>query len=109
MGRDIYYFQKPFEIPKGSVVQVVARFDNTSENPRNPNHPPKLVKWGEATTDEMCIGFIAVTKKGQDLTRPGEKDDLRDILVNQRKEEFERLEKRPADAKDLGLTRKPKQ
>ena len=28
----------------------------------------------------MCIGFIAVTKKGQDLTRPGEKDDLRQII-----------------------------
>ena len=31
----------------------------------------------------MCIGFIAVTKKGQDLTRPGEKDDLRQILDKQ--------------------------
>ena len=42
--------------------------------------PPKEVKWGEATTDEMCIGFIGVTKKGQDLTRPGEKDDYMDIF-----------------------------
>ena len=28
----------------------------------------------------MCIGFITVIKKGQDLTRPGEKDDLLDII-----------------------------
>ena len=34
---------------------LVAHFDNTDANPRNPNHPPKFVKWGEGTTDEMCI------------------------------------------------------
>ena len=44
---------------------------------------PEEVRWGEATTDEMCIGFIGVTKKGQDLTRPGEKDDLMDIVKAQ--------------------------
>ena len=74
--QNTYYFEKPIDLPKGSVVKVVAHFDNSADNPRNPNKPPKDVKWGEATTDEMCIGFIAVTKKGQDLTRPGEKDDL---------------------------------
>ncbi|MHB1561778.1 MAG: hypothetical protein ACYC61_30380, partial [Isosphaeraceae bacterium] len=54
----------------------------------------------EATTDEMCIGFIAVTKKGQDLTRPGEKDDLLEIFAEERaqlkkamKEAHERDEK----------------
>ena len=41
------------------------------------------MKWGEATTDEMCIGFVGVTKKGQDLTRPGEKDDLHEIFEKQ--------------------------
>jgi hypothetical protein len=44
---------------------------------------PDEVQWGEATTDEMCIGFIGVTKKGQDLTHPGEKDDLMDIYKAQ--------------------------
>ncbi|MBV8266434.1 MAG: hypothetical protein JO252_08930, partial [Planctomycetaceae bacterium] len=43
-------------------------------------------KWGEATTDEMCIGFIAIVQKGQDLTQPGQKDDLREILNRQREE-----------------------
>ena len=50
--------------------------DNTAGNPRNPNKPPKVVQWGEATTDEMCIGFIMLAEKDQDLTREGEKDDL---------------------------------
>ena len=81
--QNTYYYEKPIDLPKGSVVKVVAHFDNSASNPRNPNHPPRLVKFGEATTDEMCIGFIAVTKKGQDLTRPGEKDDLRGLFEKQ--------------------------
>ena len=31
----------------------------------------------------MCVGYIGVVKKGQDLTRPGEKDDLFEILAKQ--------------------------
>jgi hypothetical protein len=88
-----YFFQKPIDLPKGSVLNVVAHYDNTDANPRNPNKPPKLVKWGEATTDEMCVGFIAVTKKGQDLTRPGEKDDLMEIFGKQMEEYRKQREK----------------
>ena len=53
------------------------------------------MKWGEATTDEMCIGFIAVTKKGQDLTRPGEKDDLHEIFKKQHEDEAKRRARPP--------------
>jgi hypothetical protein len=82
-----YYFEKPLELPKGSVVNVVAHFDNSDGNPRRPKELGKKdVKWGEATVDEMCIGFVGVTKKDQDLTRPGEKDDLLDLFKNQRDE-----------------------
>jgi len=88
-----YYFEKPLDLPKGTVLNVVAHYDNSEANPRNPNKPPKLVKWGEATTDEMCVGFIAVTKKGQDLTRPGETDDLREILDKKRADDRRRFER----------------
>ncbi|MGE3820447.1 MAG: redoxin family protein [Isosphaeraceae bacterium] len=90
--QNTYYFEKPVDLPKGSVVRLVAHFDNSSSNPRNPNSPPQPVSGGEATTDEMSIGFIAVTKKGQDLTRPGEKDDLREILEPPREGAREREE-----------------
>jgi hypothetical protein len=79
-----YYFEKPLDLPKGSVLKVVAHYDNSADNPRRPKEmPPKEIRWGEATIDEMCIGFIGVTKKGQDLTRAGEKDDLLDIFKAQ--------------------------
>jgi Copper type II ascorbate-dependent monooxygenase, C-terminal domain len=78
--QNTYFFEKPLDLPRGSVLKVVAHYDNSSKNPHNPNKPPRLVMWGPATTDEMCIGFITVIKKGQDLTRPGEKDDLLEII-----------------------------
>jgi hypothetical protein len=79
--QNTFFLETPLNLPKGSVLKVVAHYDNSSRNPHNPNNPPKLVTWGPATTDEMCIGFITVVKKGQDLTRPGEKDDLNEILT----------------------------
>jgi hypothetical protein len=78
-----YYFQKPIPLVAGSVVNVVAHFDNSAHS-RNPNQPPKLVKVGPNFDDEMCVGYIAVVKKGQDLTAAGARDDLFDIFIKQR-------------------------
>jgi len=84
--QNTYYFEKPVELPKGTVLKVVAHYDNSDRNALNPTRPPKPVRWGEATTDEMCIGFIWITQKGQDLTRPGAKDELRSILKREHEE-----------------------
>jgi hypothetical protein len=80
--QNTYYFERRVFLPKGSIVKVIAHFDN-SAHPRNPHSPPKLVKWGPEVSDEMLVGYIGVVKKGQDLTRPGEKDDLFEILTKQ--------------------------
>ncbi len=77
-----YTFEGPVHLPKGSTVRVVGRFDN-SDRPENPHRPPQLVKFGHGSTEEMCVGYLAVVKAGQDLTRPGEKDDLFSTLVDQ--------------------------
>ena len=78
-----YYFQTPITLPAGSVVNVVAHFDNSAHS-RNPNQPPKTVKVGPNFDDEMCVGYIAVVKKGQDLTAQGARDDLFEIFSKQR-------------------------
>jgi len=56
-----YYYKQPIALPKGTVVTMTATYDNSVHNPRNPNSPPKLVTWGEQTTDEMCIAFLHYT------------------------------------------------
>jgi hypothetical protein len=35
-------------------------YDNTAANPQNPSSPPKMVRWGEQTTDEMAIVFLGI-------------------------------------------------
>jgi Copper type II ascorbate-dependent monooxygenase, C-terminal domain len=55
-----YQYQKPVDLPKGSVIKVEAYYDNSEGNPANPSRPPKRVRWGEQTTDEMCLLAVQV-------------------------------------------------
>jgi hypothetical protein len=48
-----YYYKKFIVAPKNSTIVAEAEYDNTADNPRNPNNPPQLVFWGENTKDEM--------------------------------------------------------
>ena len=64
-----YDFKTPLHLPAGSRVDLEARFDNSSGNPLNPNNPPRVVTWGEQTTDEMCIVFLGFTIDREHLTK----------------------------------------
>jgi peroxiredoxin len=55
-----YRFKEALFLPKGTVIKSVAYYDNSADNPNNPHKPPKLVTYGEKTTDEMCIAFVSV-------------------------------------------------
>ena len=63
-----YLFKQPVKIPKGTILHMVAHFDNSATNPRNANRPPKDIHWGEATTDEMCIAFFELTRDSEHLS-----------------------------------------
>jgi hypothetical protein len=56
-----YAFREPIKLPSGTWIHINATYDNSSNNPRNPNNPPKEVRWGEQTTDEMflLVGMFA--------------------------------------------------
>lgn len=64
-----YRFKERMRLPRGSRIDVVARFDNSAQNPNNPNRPPKIVTWGEGSNDEMCVCFVAYTRDDEDLTK----------------------------------------
>ncbi|MGE3820811.1 MAG: hypothetical protein AB7I30_15465, partial [Isosphaeraceae bacterium] len=53
-----YRFAEPVRLPKGSWMEIEAHFDNSAENPFNPSQPPRTVRWGDGTNDEMCIGIF---------------------------------------------------
>jgi peroxiredoxin len=55
-------------LPKGTVMHCTAHFDNSDNNPNNPD-PKSMVRWGDQTWEEMMIGFydIAVALSPSDI------------------------------------------
>lgn len=58
-----YVLAKPVTIPAGSRIECLALFDNSADNPFNPD-PGKRVHWGEQTWEEMMIGFVEYLEPG---------------------------------------------
>jgi hypothetical protein len=52
-----YYLETPKVLPRGTRIEVTAYFDNSANNPNNPD-PTVTVTWGPQSTDEMMIGWL---------------------------------------------------
>jgi hypothetical protein len=65
--QDVYTFKTLVSLPKGTRVDVRVTYDNSANNPRNPNNPPRAVLWGEQTSDEMAsVNIPMVTVRKED-------------------------------------------
>jgi hypothetical protein len=62
-----YQYAKPIHLPKGTRVSLEYIYDNSPNNPRNPANPPVRVRWGEQTSDEMAVAFLAVSLPPEEL------------------------------------------
>jgi hypothetical protein len=67
-----YLLSKPRQLPAGSVIYCRAVFDNSKENPANPD-PAQSVRWGEQTWEEMMLGFCDVMLPRDDTRKAGKK------------------------------------
>ncbi len=56
-----YVYKTPLHLPRGGRIHIEAHFDNSTANWHNPSSPPRDVRWGETTTDEMCLSLIGYT------------------------------------------------
>jgi hypothetical protein len=52
-----YRMEEPKFLPKGTRMAIISHFDNSPNNPLNPD-PAKVVRWGEASEMEMMDGWI---------------------------------------------------
>jgi len=52
-----YRAEDPILLPKGTRIEILATFDNSANNPTNPD-PKKDVRWGSASETEMMDGWI---------------------------------------------------
>ncbi len=100
-----YQFPQPVQLPKGTKLVMEYTYDNSTNNVRNPNHPPQLVRYGMDSTDEMGeLWLLTVMKSPQDfatLERALQPRFLSDSILNAEM----MLRRNPRDAKamvDLG-------
>jgi hypothetical protein len=68
-----YTFDKPKLLPAGTTIECTAHYDNSPNNPANPD-PKKELHFGEQSWEEMMIGFFDVAVNADttvmDLMRP---------------------------------------
>ncbi len=62
-----YLLAEPQRLPEGSVVHMRATFDNSAESPYQHSDPPRLVTFGEQTTDEMAVAVFFHTRDAENI------------------------------------------
>jgi hypothetical protein len=60
MWQVIYVLAKPIPLPKDTVIEISAHWDNSANNKFNPD-PSKTVRWGQQSWDEMLVAILGTT------------------------------------------------
>jgi len=55
-----YQFQQSVFLPKGTTLSMAWHYDNSTNNARNPHHPPRRVRYGLQSDDEMAELWLQV-------------------------------------------------
>jgi Tfp pilus assembly protein PilF/mono/diheme cytochrome c family protein len=90
----VFRYEEPVYLPKGTTVSMRYIYDNSENNPRNPNTPPQRIRGGQKSTDEMADLWMEVL--------PNHREDLATIEIAEMRH---RLAKYPQDVNgynDLG-------
>lgn len=77
--QDDYRYAKPVPLPAGTTIDMHFVYDNTAANPLNPNNPPKRVRFGNRSSDEMATLAIQVL-----ASREEDKPLLREAVMRAR-------------------------
>ena len=64
-----YYLKQPLLLPAGTAIECLAHFDNSPNNPDNPD-PSAEVRWGDQSWEEMMIGFFEIAIGSDKSLRP---------------------------------------
>jgi peroxiredoxin len=64
--QNTYLLAEPKFLPDGTDIVCEAHFDNSANNPVNPD-PTETVRWGDQTFQEMVVGSFSMSPAEQDL------------------------------------------
>ncbi|HEX3819903.1 MAG TPA: tetratricopeptide repeat protein [Candidatus Sulfotelmatobacter sp.] len=87
----VYRYAEPVRLPKGTIVSLRYVYDNSVENPLNPNHPPARVMGGNRSSDEMCHLWLQVLPVNFDPAQGDPRMALQEALARHN------IEKNPGD------------
>ena len=76
-----YYPQKPVPLPAGTRLDIIAHYDNSANNPINPN-PDVAVGFGTQTNDEMMFNVFEFIADEGVSPMPASDETRRDALVS---------------------------
>ena len=63
-----YQFEEFIKLPRGTKLASTVMWDNSAENPNNPNIPPRRVRWGPESDDEMgSLTLLVRPAEGQNI------------------------------------------
>jgi len=87
----VYRYAQPVLLPKGTKIGLRYTYDNSDENPMNPNDPPKRVAGGNRSSDEMCHLWLQVLPVNFDPAKGDPRMVLQEALARHN------IEKNPGD------------
>jgi len=56
--KQMYRFEKPLVLKKGTVVHAIATYDNTAANLLNPSDPARPMSWGKRMFEELFLVYF---------------------------------------------------
>ena len=74
--QDEYRLAEPLFLPAGTTLSMRYVYDNSAANRRNPSHPPRRVRYGRRSTDEMAELVVKVR-----TGTPAERERLSRVLT----------------------------
>jgi tetratricopeptide (TPR) repeat protein/mono/diheme cytochrome c family protein len=87
----VYRYAEPVFLPKGTAVSLRYVYDNSVDNPLNPNHPPIRVQAGNRSSDEMCHLWLQVLPVNNDAAKGDPRMILQEAMARHN------IDKNPAD------------
>jgi tetratricopeptide (TPR) repeat protein len=98
----VYRYREPVFLPTGTVISMRFHYDNSAANPRNPSSPPRRVRGGNQSTDEMAHFWLQLLPRG-----PGDRRAiLQEAVMNRRLEKYPNDFSAHFNLGALSLTRK---
>lgn len=77
----VYRYAEPVFLPKGTTVHMRYVYDNSANNPLNPNHPPERVRGGNRARDEMAHLWLQVLPVNFDANAGDPRIQLQEALA----------------------------